>query len=89
MAGERTEEVGAFGKEVLSQRQYLRLGLRKAGKLVGISPTTLCRIERGRVPSLEVYYKVCVYFGLATDDWIAVLAQEQGWRDDDDNAIFE
>ena len=40
------------------------MGIRAAAKEIGISPTTLSRIERGHVPDLRTLEKVC--------DWIGV-----------------
>lgn len=34
-------------------------GLRETAKLIGISPATLSRIERGHLPDLETFSKVC------------------------------
>lgn len=35
------------------------LGLRVAAKLIGISPATLSRVERGSLPDLETFRKIC------------------------------
>jgi transcriptional regulator with XRE-family HTH domain len=40
------------------------MGIRAAAKEIGISPTTLSRIERGHVPDLRTLGKVC--------DWVGV-----------------
>lgn len=40
------------------------MGIRAAAKEIGISPTTLSRVERGHVPDLKTLEKIC--------DWIGV-----------------
>ena len=39
------------------------MGIRAAAKEIGISPTTLSRIERGHVPDLRTLDKVCEWVG--------------------------
>lgn len=39
------------------------MGIRAAAKEIGISPTTLSRIERGHVPDLKTLDKVCEWVG--------------------------
>ncbi len=39
------------------------MGIRAAAKEIGISPTTLSRIERGHVPDLRTLDKVCDWIG--------------------------
>ena len=48
----------------LALRTRGSMGIRAAAKEIGISPTTLSRIERGHVPDLRTLDKVC--------DWIGV-----------------
>lgn len=40
------------------------MGIRAAAKEIGISPTTLSRIERGHVPDLRTLDKVCEWIGV-------------------------
>jgi transcriptional regulator with XRE-family HTH domain len=40
------------------------MGIRAAAKEIGISPTTLSRIERGHVPDLRTLNKVCEWIGV-------------------------
>ena len=39
------------------------MGIRAAAKDIGISPTTLSRIERGHLPDLKTLDKVCEWIG--------------------------
>jgi len=40
------------------------VGVRAAAKEIGISPATLSRVERGYVPDLETFRKICGWLGL-------------------------
>lgn len=40
------------------------MGIRAAAKEIGISPTTLSRIERGHVPDLKTLDKICDWIGM-------------------------
>lgn len=39
------------------------MGIRAAAAEIGISPTTLSRIERGNVPDMGTLHKVCLWIG--------------------------
>jgi len=39
------------------------MGIRAAAKEIGISPTTLSRIERGHIPDIKTLDKVCAWIG--------------------------
>ena len=39
------------------------MGIRAAAKEIGISPTTLSRIERGHIPDLKTLGRVCEWIG--------------------------
>jgi len=47
----------------LVSRKRGSMGIRAAAKEIGISPTTLSRIERGHVPDLRTLDKVCNWAG--------------------------
>lgn len=38
-------------------------GIREAAKEVGVSPSTLSRVENGKVPDLETFGKICQWLG--------------------------
>jgi len=50
-----------LGRRVQQKRG--NLGIRAAAQQIGISHATLSRIERGHLPDLENYRKVCVWLG--------------------------
>ena len=39
-------------------------GIRATAKEIGISPSTLSRVENGHLPDLENYRKICVWLGI-------------------------
>ena len=39
------------------------MGVREAAREIGISPTTLSRIENGNVPDLQTFKKICDWIG--------------------------
>lgn len=42
-------------------------GYRKASKIVGLSASTIEKIEKGRSPDLESYFKLCNWLGVSVD----------------------
>ena len=46
-----------FGTLVANKRGSL--GVRAAARNIGISPSTLCRVESGQLPDLENFGKIC------------------------------
>jgi transcriptional regulator with XRE-family HTH domain len=47
----------------LVQKKKGSMGVRAAAAEIGISPTTLSRIERGHIPDLVTIEKVCAWIG--------------------------
>lgn len=45
------------------QQKRGKLGIRAAAQQIGISHATLSRIERGHLPDLENFRKICVWLG--------------------------
>lgn len=52
-----------LGRRVAKHRGTLGLGIRAAAKEIGISHPTLSRIERGHLPDLENYQRICRWLG--------------------------
>ena len=50
----------------LLSRQRGNMGVRAAAREIGISPTTLSRIEKGHVPDVGTLEKVCMWLGEET-----------------------
>lgn len=49
--------------KLLMKRRGTR-GIREFSKEIGVSPATLSRIERGKMPDLETFAKICTYLRL-------------------------
>ena len=70
--------MGGLGAHV--QRKRDRKGIRAAAKEIGISPTTLCHLEKGHEPDMATLAKVCRWAGIKTlvyceDDGLSVTFQ--------------
>ena len=52
----------SLGRLVTKKRG--KQGIRAAAKEIGISPSTLSRVETGHLPDLENYRKICVWLGI-------------------------
>lgn len=48
----------AIGNSVGQRRDQYKLSIRRAAKEIGISPTTLRRVERGEHPDLKTMTKI-------------------------------
>lgn len=55
-----------------------KLGVRVTAKAIGISPATLIRIEKGHLPDLENFRKICIWLEL---DPSAVLGIDTAERE--------
>ena len=55
-----TELLIDFGQKVKNERQKRKLTQKELGNLLGITHEWLCKIEKGRVPtiSLQLYHKI-------------------------------
>ena len=51
-----------LGRRVVEKRGVQ--GIRAAAKEIGISHATLSRVERGFLPDLENYRKICIWLGI-------------------------
>jgi transcriptional regulator with XRE-family HTH domain len=51
-----------LGRQLREKRG--ELGIRAAAKEIGISHATLSRVERGHLPDLENYQKICRWLGI-------------------------
>jgi DNA-binding XRE family transcriptional regulator len=58
-------------------RSLKKLDQRAAAKVIGISPATVCRVERGQPVSIGVLIKICRFVGAHPDDYTAPLVCPQ------------
>lgn len=56
-----------LGRLVAKHRMEKSLGVRAAAREVGISHATLARVEKGFLPDLENYEKLCRWLGIEPD----------------------
>lgn len=56
-----------LGRLVSAKREERGLGIRAAARDVGISHGTLARVEKGFLPDLENYEKICRWLGVKTE----------------------
>lgn len=63
------ENLGRLVQEKRGER-----GIRAAAKEIGISHATLSRIERGHLPDLENYQKICTWLGVQMENVSAAPA---------------
>lgn len=52
------------------------MGIRAAAREIGISPTTLSRVEHGHVPDLKTLQKICDWMGEDPADFVGVGGQQ-------------
>jgi transcriptional regulator with XRE-family HTH domain len=52
-------------------------GVREFSKRVGISPATLSRVERGNLPDLETFTKLCAYMNLDPAEILEIKTVDQ------------
>jgi|ERR1051326_3777064 DNA-binding Xre family transcriptional regulator len=62
--------IEALGRKLLDRRGHR--GVREVAKEIGISPATLSRIERGYVPDLETFGKVCRWLQVNPGDVLGI-----------------
>jgi len=53
-------------------------GIRAAAKEIGVSPATLSRVERGFLPDLETFSKICEWVGVEPADVLGVKQRASG-----------
>lgn len=61
-----------LGRRAARRREELGLGIRAAAKEIGISHPTLSRIERGHLPDLENYQRICRWLGEDSETNVAM-----------------
>lgn len=63
-------KIGELGK--LAARRRGKMGVRAAAREIGISPSTLSRIENGHVPDVGTLEKVCSWLGEETSRFTGI-----------------
>lgn len=63
----KTLDIEKFSNSVKSKRGKLKLGLRVLANDIGISASTLSRIEQGKLPDIDTYIKLCDWLEVPTE----------------------
>lgn len=72
--------VKAYGERIREKRAMEGVGTRELARLVGISPSYLCDIEKGRrLPSLSVRFNIRTIFGIGYDVSESFTGEQWGW----------
>lgn len=64
----------------LTLRRRGSMGIRAAAGEIGISPTTLSRIERGHVPDLKTLNRVCDWIGVESAKFTGIGGLEIAFK---------
>ena len=59
-----------LGRKLAEQRGTV--GIRETARLVGVSPATLSRVERGHMPDLETFGKICRWLNLDAGEVLGI-----------------
>ena len=73
-------ELNDLGNRVAQTRG--NMGLRAAAAEIGISPTTLSKVERGHIPDMKTLEKVCSWIGESPDRFTAVGGLQIAFKKD-------
>ena len=65
-----------LGRKLAEQRGAM--GIRETAKLVGISPATLSRVERGHLPDLETFGKICRWLNVDPGEVLGIGSSPVG-----------
>src|SRR5690349_16054276 len=55
-------------------------GIREVAKEIGVSPATLSRVERGHLPDLETFGKICKWLKIDPGQVLGVITQSAAAR---------
>jgi transcriptional regulator with XRE-family HTH domain len=58
------------------------MGIRAAAAEIGVSPTTLSKVERGHIPDMKTLEKICTWIGESPDRFTAVGGLQIAFKKD-------
>lgn len=64
--------IQALGKKLLDKRGGR--GIREVAKEIGVSPATLSRVERGHLPDIRTFEKICDWLKVNPGDVLGVAS---------------
>jgi len=50
-------------------KEKRRIGVREFAKKIGVSASTISRVENGKLPDVETFYKICWWMNKSTDEF--------------------
>lgn len=59
-----------FGRFLLSERHIIDMNIREFAEKLEVSPSTLSRIENGKTPNLNSFFKICRRLGANPMDFV-------------------
>lgn len=59
-----------FSEDIRVKRAKFNTGVREVGKMIGVSATTVSRLENENIPDLITYFKVCKWLGKPVEGYI-------------------
>jgi len=65
-----------LGRKLIKKRG--ERGVREVSKEIGISPATLSRVERGHLPDIETFAKVCNWLGIDPGEILGMKIKQTG-----------
>lgn len=68
----------SLGRRLLEKRG--NLGIRETAREIGISHSTLSRVERGYLPDLETFSKICAWLKINPGDVLGAQAPSKAAR---------
>lgn len=71
----KTLDTQKFSEMIKSKRG--NIGLRVLSKEIGISPSTLSRIEQGNLPDIDTYIKLCEWLDVSTEYFTKIDEREE------------
>lgn len=64
------------------ERKRGSMGIRAAAKEIGISPTTLSKVEKGHIPDQTTLKKICVWIGETASQFTALGGLQIAFKKD-------
>lgn len=69
-----TVDTAKFSEMIKSKRGSV--GLRSLASSIGVSPSTLSRVEQGNLPDIDTYVRLCTWLEVSTDYFIRTKKEE-------------
>ena len=75
---EKPDYVSRLAELVYRKRVEQRgRGVRQAAKEAGLSPSTISRMECGKVPDVETFRKLCLWLDVSADELLGLKKEKE------------